>query len=95
MDSTLYLRAAASLVLVLGLILAGLWAVRRFGLGGLRVIPARRRRLALVEGLSLDAKNRLVLVRRDEREHLLLIGGAGAVVVESGIAPPVPTENTP
>jgi flagellar protein FliO/FliZ len=34
----------------------------------------------------VDAKRRLVLVRRDDREHLLLLGATQDVVVESGIA---------
>lgn len=88
LDSIVYLRFVASLVLVLGLILGLLWVVRRFGLGGMVVRPAGRRRLALVESMALDGKRRLVLVRRDGCEHLLLLGGAGDVVVERGIVPP-------
>lgn len=87
MDTTVYIRTVASLVLVIGLMLAVLWALRRFGLGGMvpRVGQARRR-LAVVETLSLDGRRRLVLVRRDGREHLLLLGGGVDVVVEQGIA---------
>ena len=50
---------------------------------------AREGRLAVVESLAIDARHRLVLVRRDDREHLILIGTADTVV-ESGIAAPLP-----
>ena len=94
MDGVQYLRFVASLILVLGLILASVWAMRRFGLAGGLLRPAGRRRLALVETLPLDVRHRLVLVRRDDREHLLLIGPAVATV-ERDIIPPPATEGEP
>ncbi|CAK01706.1 flagellar biosynthetic protein FliO [Bartonella tribocorum] len=42
-------------------------------------------RLALCEAISIDRTRRLVLVRCDNKEHLLLIGGLTDVVVESDI----------
>ena len=42
----------------------------------------------MVETMALDAKHRLVLVRRDHAEHLLLLGPAGAAVVETRIGAP-------
>lgn len=80
-----YLQFAMALVFVLALI-GGLAAVaRRLGYGH-AVRGPRSRRLALVEVMSLDAKRRLVLIRRDQVEHLLLLGPGGEQVVESGIA---------
>ncbi len=81
-----YLRFALALVLVIGLIGLAAWAGRRFGIGGQARSRGRARRLTVVEATGLDAKHRLVLVRRDATEHLLLLGPAGDVVVESGIA---------
>jgi hypothetical protein len=55
----------------------------------------RRPRLAVLDAAAIDAKRRLVLVRRDETEHLILIGGPTDVVVEAGIRPggmPVPRQ---
>jgi flagellar protein FliO/FliZ len=101
MEATVYIRFVLSLILVLGLILAALWAVRRYGFGPMMVRPSGRRRLALVEAMPLDAKRRLVLIRRDDREHLLLLGGGADLVVESGIdvprfeLPAPPTEAQP
>lgn len=91
MEASTYLRFISSLVLVLGMIFAIMWALRRWGQGFLVARPTgggKSRRLALVEGLSLDTKRRLVLVRRDDREHLLLLGAEGDVVVETNCVAP-------
>lgn len=86
MSASGYLSYFMALVLVLGLILGLAWLVRRFGLAGALALPAgKERRLQLVEVLSLDARRRLVLVRRDQTEHLLLLGVNEAIVVERGI----------
>lgn len=85
MEATVYLRAVASLVLVLGLLLGVLWVLRRFGFGGMVARPGTQRRLSVVEVMSVDNRRRLILVRRDGAEHLLLVGGPQDLVVESGI----------
>ena len=76
----------SALLLVIGLILALAWIARRLGFMGRLAATGGKRRLAVVEVLPLDAKRRLVLLRRDGAEHLILIGLTGDVVVESGIA---------
>ncbi|MGN6548485.1 MAG: hypothetical protein ACTHJ3_01115, partial [Pararhizobium sp.] len=45
----------------------------------------RQPRLAVLDAAAVDAHRRLVLVRRDDVEHLILIGGPTDIVVESGI----------
>jgi flagellar protein FliO/FliZ len=86
MTASGYLAYVLALILVLGLIVGLAWLVRRFGLAGPLATPmGRARRLQLVEVLTLDARRRLVLVRRDEVEHLLLLGANEAIVVERGI----------
>ena len=69
--------------------------LRRFGVGAVRVSPAFRgrgrgtdRRLAVVEVAPVDARHRLVLLRRDNTEHLVLLGTNGDLLIESGIEPP-------
>jgi flagellar protein FliO/FliZ len=84
----LYGQFVLALAVVLALI--GLLALgaRRLGFAP-RVTPLRgRRRLAIVEVMALDAKHRLVLVRRDATAHLLLLGATQSALVESGIAAP-------
>lgn len=46
---------------------------------------SRRPRLAVLDAAAVDTNRRLVLVRRDDTEHLILIGGPTDVVVEQGI----------
>ncbi|OAB58006.1 hypothetical protein AY599_12030 [Leptolyngbya valderiana BDU 20041] len=80
-----YLNFAIALALVLALILGLSWLVRRFGLGGplVRGLPSGAgRRLAVVEVLTLDARRKMVLVKRDGQEHLLLLGAGNDLVVE-------------
>lgn len=89
-----YLRYLLALIAVLALIALIAWAIRRFGLAGASAIgrPGRRR-LAVVEVLAIDAKRRLVLVRRDQVEHLVLLGTTTETVIETGIWSP--TESGP
>ena len=42
-------------------------------------------RLDIVEQVSIDSRRRLVLVRRDDVEHLVMTGGPADVVIETGI----------
>jgi Flagellar biosynthesis protein, FliO len=53
-------------------------------LGG-RVRGGKGARLGISEYHEIDKDRRLVLVRRDDYEHLVLIGGAQDVVIETGI----------
>ena len=78
-------RFVAALIFVIALIGAVAWVARRYAAGGAMGVGGRRR-LTLVESLFLDGKSRLVLIRRDEAEHLLVVSPQGAVVVESHIA---------
>jgi len=76
----------AALLLVVGLILALAWTARRLGFMGRLAATGGRRRLAIVEVLPLDARRRLVLLKRDGVEHLLLLGQHSDIVIERGSA---------
>lgn len=90
-DWSTYLRFVVALVFVLGLILMVNWLLRRFSPLAGRAIRGRDKRLEIVEIQPLDARRRLVLVRRDDQEHLLLLGQSTDLLVESGIQQrPVP-----
>jgi len=47
--------------------------------------PKPERRLAVVDQANVDGRRRLVLVRRDDVEHLIMTGGPVDVVIETGI----------
>jgi flagellar protein FliO/FliZ len=87
-------RYFGALLLVLALVgLAGL-AARRFGVPGV-MRSNDTRRLSVVETLMIGQRQRLLLVRRDDVEHLIVIGSDGTHVVESGIAPRSPVTLAP
>lgn len=50
--------------------------------------PRPERRLDVVDHSSVDGKRRLVLIRRDDVEHLIMTGGPVDVVIETGIKAP-------
>jgi flagellar protein FliO/FliZ len=83
MEAVMLLRAAGALATVLGLLVGGLWLYRRYGDRiGLPTVGMRpEARLAVVERLALEPRRSLVLVRRDAREYLLLLGPDGARVI--------------
>jgi flagellar protein FliO/FliZ len=87
MDLDVYFKFVLALVFVLGLIGALAWAARRFGLGG-KLTPntGRARRLSVVEVMPLDARRKLVLLRLDTAEHLVLLGAGQDLLLESGVA---------
>jgi flagellar protein FliO/FliZ len=74
-------------VVVLGLIGLAAWLVRRFATNRLGSNTQRGRmpRLAVIDAAAVDGRRRLVLVRRDNIEHLLMIGGPTDIVVEPNI----------
>jgi hypothetical protein len=83
----LVLAVAASLfVIALGALLV--WAFRTFfgGRGnGSGFMRPREKRLGVVETATVDARRKLLLVRRDEVEHLVMVGGPVDMLIETGI----------
>jgi flagellar biogenesis protein FliO len=74
-------------IVVLALIGVAAWLVRRFATTRLGANTQRGRmpRLAVIDAAAVDGRRRLVLVRRDNVEHLLMIGGPTDIVVEPNI----------
>jgi flagellar protein FliO/FliZ len=70
------LRAVFGLAFTLGLIGLAAWAVRRYAPQLMARLQAQKgeRRLQVVETLVLDPARRLVLVRVDDEERLILLG---------------------
>lgn len=83
MEVDSYLRFILALLLVLGLLALAAWLLRRSGYGAKL---GRSRRLAAIESLTLGPRHRLMLIRRDGIEHLLLLGPHGDTVVERNIS---------
>lgn len=84
MDYATYLRFLGALAFVLVLIWLATWLVRRLGLARAAPKPGSRR-LSVIEVAPVDAKRKLILVRCDETEHLVLLGPTSDVIVQSAI----------
>ena len=85
MDIITLLRMFGGLAAVLGLLAGALWVVRRYDLK----LPDRflaggvSKRLEVVERLSIDGRRSVALIRRDDREHLVLIAPEGLLMLDS------------
>ncbi len=80
----------AILVAIAAVSVVGLLYVRGSfaGAGSAFFRPRAEPRIYVVEQTTLDSKRRLILIRRDTVEHLLMTGGPVDVVIETGIVPP-------
>ena len=83
-------------IILVAILLLLFWVVRKFT-GSPTIKPPRGRlpRLAVTDAANLDDKRRLVLIRRDNIEHLVMIGGATDVLIESNIAMVKPVQTQP
>lgn len=90
MDYAEYMRFFFALMFVIGLIGGAALLARRFGLapGAPTGGRASKKRLEVVEAISLDPKRRLMIIRRDDKEHLVILGADKETVVETGFDAP-------
>lgn len=79
MDVLDWARSLFALIATLGLILAVAYGARRLGM--LQAGSQTPKRMKVTESLMLDPRRRLVIVRCDDREHLILLGPGGDIVV--------------
>lgn len=86
-----YLTALFALGAVIVLIILGVWLLKLIFKVSSAGPRGRNRRLAVVDSLVVDQKRQLLVVRRDNVEHLILVGGPHDLVVETGI----PVEEPP
>jgi hypothetical protein len=86
LDLAWYFAVGAGILLFL---LIGLWLVRGFlAAGGATFLKSRNRRLGVVDQAPVDGRRRLLLLRRDGVEHLVMTGGPIDIVIETGIGAP-------
>jgi hypothetical protein len=85
-DMPLAAKFFIAFAVVLALIGLTAWLVRRFGSNRLGAgARGRQPRLAVIDAATVDGRRRLVLIRRDNVAHLLMIGGPTDLVVEPNI----------
>lgn len=86
-----YLQAVFALVFVLGLVGLFVLLLRKLGFGApTPTIGHKNKRVRIQEVTALDGRRRLVLIRHDDREHLILLGADRETVIESRDAIPLP-----
>lgn len=86
-----YLNTFAALIFVLAL-MGGMYVIlRKFNLGHAGAVrTAKSRRLHITEILPVDSRRKAVLLRRDDKEHLVILSTNGETVIETGIDSPQP-----
>ncbi len=89
MEPSDFIYALLALIFVLALIGIMAAVAKRLGFGyQVGGGASKTRRLGLVETIPLDAKRRLVLLRRDDTEHLVILGQGSQLLIEGGIPAP-------
>lgn len=83
-----YLKFIAALVFVLALMGGLAYILKRLGIGQGGIISPDKRRLKVIEVLSLDARRKAMLIQRDDTQHLVLLSPSGESVVETNIKAP-------
>ena len=94
MDYTDYLKFIAALILVLSMMGGLAFILKKLGLDRGGNLMSGKRRLKLVEILSLDTKNKVALIQCDDKQHLVLLNINGTSIIDNNITPPASTTTT-
>jgi flagellar protein FliO/FliZ len=91
-----WVRAFFALGMVLGLIAAAAYGARRLGMLQAPVAGGKRR-MSIVESLFLDPRRRLVIIRVDDQDHVLLLSPFGdkTIAAKPALVTHVPSEEAP
>lgn len=88
MEMSAYFQFIMALLFVIALILLIAYGAKKLGLmARVTVNSAKRRdkRLNIVEILPIDARRKLMIIRRDDVEHLVMLGLEQDIVIECDI----------
>jgi hypothetical protein len=94
-DTDSIILGVAVFLFAFALIALVAWAFKTFvltGGSGPGLLRGRDRRLGVVETAAVDAHRKLILIRRDTVEHLIMTGGPVDVLIETGIEGQKPLE---
>ena len=84
------LHSAFALGIVLAMIVIGLWLLKLLT-RGTAGMGRPKKRVMVVDTANVDGKRQVVIIRRDNVEHLIMTGGPQDLIIESNIAAPEPT----
>ncbi len=81
-------RVLAALAFIVALMGGFAFILKKLGLADVpSTTPTKNRRLKVVESLALDRTRRLVILQRDEKQHLVILSANGETIVESDFDP--------
>lgn len=75
----------AALLFVLALMGGLALLLKKMGIAGPALVTPNKRRLKVIENLAVDSRRRIILIKRDDKEHLLLLGQNNDIVIEQNI----------
>ncbi len=81
-------RVIFALIAVLGFIGLAAILVRKAGLISASSGFVRKKRLALVETLAIDARRRVAIIRCDGAEHLIVLGANSETLIDKNLDGP-------
>lgn len=89
-DMPQIVKLLVAMTIVIGLMGGLAFIMKKLGLSTPPALKTgKKHRLQIVESLPLDLKRRLVIVRRDDTEHLIVLGATSETVIEQNITPPI------
>jgi len=91
MDIMHYLQAGLAFIVVIGLMIGLVFILKKINevQGG---IHSKQSRIKILELRMIDTKNKAALIRCDDKDHLVILGQNGTIVVNENT--PVTKENT-
>jgi len=95
MEAGVYFQFILALLFVLALILLIAYGAKKFGLMARVTVNSaktRDKRLNILEILPIDARRKLMIIRRDDVEHLILLGIERDTVIEQNITAKTPED---
>ena len=82
------LNAGFALGIVLVLIVFGLWLLKLLSRATEGMGRGSEKRLQVIDTATVDGKRKVMIIRRDNVEHVVMTGGPSDLVIETGIAVP-------
>jgi len=87
MDYTQYIQIAIALVFVLGLMGLLSFVLRKINYAQ-SGIAGQHNRIKIIEQRMIDSKNKAVIIRCDNKDHLVILSQNGTIIVENNIGTP-------
>lgn len=82
-ESISWLRFAFASFTVITLLVLLAWGMKfATTRGWLSPNVGRNKRMRLISGLSIDARRRVVLIQKDDKEYTLLVGGSSDLLID-------------